>query len=500
MPIFNKLKNLFFGRNAASSLEESTQLPPDQEQASQGNSEGGLPRFLDSQAAPPESRLEPADPSINESPLFDQQQNHAIQMSIQSQFRVINESIEIARKSKNTDTRRSRIGVAQKILKEARAQAARFCIDVEGFEEAEAAIRNIQCALDSSAPGPPVGDTVIETGAFPLPSNASRELLKEATAFKKLKKFDVACEKLREAYAAEGSEYLMIEERLRLPMYLLLAGRGDEGWDELNRLNAFYTDEFSRPIIANQMRVFQKKEGKERVIAPVPEDARNHPSGPKTIGDLQTEPLSAWGDDSLISGMEFHATMQLRTPLRVLMRHGELHTDRDTPPPKIVEQAWEGIWTYKIKTWGEMGIDLKEFPESTVASDIGPVLPSKFFQFLIAFRQNIEDVSLSIDEKISRVRELCNEPEFHGVVAGYGGPEELLERAFPRVITSIDGLSVTVKNALIDAGLTSVERIEQAADDDLLALNGMGAVRLAKLRAFCSKYAGDKSAERFTAD
>jgi len=240
----------------------------------------------------------------------------------------------------------------------------------------------------------------------------------------------------------------------------------------------------------------QEKEGKEGVVTPVLEEANNHSSGPKTIGDLQTEPLRAWGDDSLISGLEFHATMQLRTPLRVLTRHGELHTDRDAPPPIIAEQAWEGIWTYKIKTWEELGIALNEFPESTVASDIGPVLPSQFLRFLIAVRQNIEDVSLSIEEKIARVRELCNKPEFLGFVAGYGGPEELLERAFPRVIGSIDGLSAKAKKSLIDAGFVCVERIDQASDGELLALNGMGAARLSKLRAFCNTYAGDKSLER----
>jgi hypothetical protein len=371
---------------------------------------------------------------------------------------------------------------------------------VDGFEQAEAAIKSIQDALDSSEPEWPLGDSVIENDAFPSLSNPSRELLKEATALKRLKKFDAACEKLREAYIADGSENLMIEDRLRLPMYLLLAGKGDDGWDELNRLNALYADEFSQSIIANQMRVFQKKEGKERVVAPVPEKAQSHSSERKTIGDLQTQPLSAWGDESLVSGLEFHATMQLRTPLRVLMRHGELHTEPSTPPPTIIQAQWEGVWVPKLRTWRELGIDLAETPVSTSASDIGQVLSSQFVPFLIAVRQNLEDGSLTINEKISRVSELSKVPEFSGFVVAYGGSDGLIDRLFPRVITSIDGLPVTVKNALIDSGLTSVERIEQASDDDLLALNGMGAVRLAKLRAFCSKYAGDKSAERFAAD
>ncbi|MDM8564246.1 hypothetical protein QUF74_01175 [Candidatus Halobeggiatoa sp. HSG11] len=92
--------------------------------------------------------------------------------------------------------------------------------------------------------------------------NHARELLKEATQLKKLKKFDEACDKLKEAYSAKGSEELMTKERLRLPMYLQLAGKNDEGWKILNELNITYTDAFSQLSIVNQMRIFLQKEKK----------------------------------------------------------------------------------------------------------------------------------------------------------------------------------------------------------------------------------------------
>jgi hypothetical protein len=499
MPILSKLKNFFFGRNAASSSEEATQWSCEQGQIVLGNSEGGVPKIIKGQAATPEPRSEHAEQSISEPRVFDQQQIDAIQMSIQSQFRVINESIDIARKSKNPDTRKSRISVAQNMLREARTLAARFCLEVDGFEEAEAAIRSLQGALDSGSPERLLCDVGIEVGVFPSPSSPSRELLKEATALKKLKKFDAACEKLREAYAADGSENLMIEDRLRLPMYLLLAGKGDEGWEELNRLNSLYTDEFSLPTIANQMRVFQKKEGKQRVVAPIPVKALGQSYEPMTIGDFQTQSLSAWGDDSLITGLEFHATMQLRTPLRVLMRHGEIHSDPSMPAPRIIQAPWEGIWVSKMRSWRELGIDLDELGESTSSSDVGQVFPSRYLPFLIAVRQVYEDGHLTLHEKISRLGNLSEVPEFSGFVAAYGGADALVNRLFPKVVESIEGLPVPAKDALLGAGLNSVEKIEMASDDELLALKGMGAVRLARLRAFCSAYVGDKSAVRIAA-
>ena len=66
---------------------------------------------------------------------------------------------------------------------------------------------------------------------------------------------------LRRAYDAPAMNPLMIEERLRLPMYLQLAGRSDEGWREMNRLNVTYADQFSQISIAARMATFLRNEG-----------------------------------------------------------------------------------------------------------------------------------------------------------------------------------------------------------------------------------------------
>ncbi len=93
-------------------------------------------------------------------------------------------------------------------------------------------------------------------------SVSARILLKEATQLKKEKKFDDACKKLEMAYSAPDAAELMIEERLRLPMYLQLSGKNDEGWKILNQLNIKYTDVFSQAEIADQMRIFLQREKK----------------------------------------------------------------------------------------------------------------------------------------------------------------------------------------------------------------------------------------------
>ena len=98
-------------------------------------------------------------------------------------------------------------------------------------------------------------------------SDDARTLLKEATALKRAKRYDEAVAMLRRAYDMPTASPMMIQERLRLPMYLQLAGRADEGGGEMNRLNITYVDQFSQISIAAQMANFLRKEGKYKNAA-----------------------------------------------------------------------------------------------------------------------------------------------------------------------------------------------------------------------------------------
>jgi len=104
------------------------------------------------------------------------------------------------------------------------------------------------------------------------PKKTGPELLLEATQLKKENKISEACEKLKEAYSANGylngygppdaKDEPCITDRLRLPMYLQIAGNSVSGWEELNRLNKKYTGVLEQPHISKQMRIFLNKEKK----------------------------------------------------------------------------------------------------------------------------------------------------------------------------------------------------------------------------------------------
>lgn len=89
------------------------------------------------------------------------------------------------------------------------------------------------------------------------------QLLKVAAQLKKEKRYDEACSTLMEAFSI-ADEQVALSHRLRLPSYLLLAGRTDEAWCCLNELNVQFTEPEAQAAIASEMVEVLKKEGRFR--------------------------------------------------------------------------------------------------------------------------------------------------------------------------------------------------------------------------------------------
>lgn len=420
-------------------------------------------------------------------------------MCIQSCFRVVNESIEIARKSNNLETKLSRLGVARNSLKEARKQASQFSLEVDGFDKAEAEINRIDEAMKAGTPTEIAGMPQIDAAY----TSAARNLLMKATELKRGKKYQEACEKLREAYLAEGAENLFIEERLRLPMYLQLAGKNDEGWDELNSLYASYDQSF-RPRIEHQMKIFLRKEKNESATNPVRVISQCNSSAlPSSVNAAQTKPIITTADESLSNslgrwksnqdiydGLRFSATMQLRTPLRVLLWHGKSHTDKNTEPPKIAIEMWEGMWLPKLRTFRELGVDIDE-PPSTMASHIGPICPQEYLPFLIAVREIVERPE-SIECRSQLLRAKLKDEPYRMYVDKHGGIEEIMDYFFPRFVDTIPAIASAAISELSRLGLDTPNRIAIATDETLLGIKGIGQAKLKAIRDYCAQIADNR--------
>ena len=191
----------------------------------------------------------------------------------------------------------------------------------------------------------------------------------------------------------------------------------------------------------------------------------------------------ALGADGLVVGLQFIATHQLRVPLRVLSRHGEVHRDMHSPAPIIAMAPFEGIWLPLTKTYRELGIDMDELPW-TVASDIGPVLSHDYLPFLVAMRSIVESEGTATARRGRLIDEL-RRSIWDDARNRSGGAYAVADRFFPPFIASIQGLPCEAASVLRAKGLKTAASLTRASDAELLAIKGIGPAKLKLLRAAC---------------
>lgn len=212
-------------------------------------------------------------------------------------------------------------------------------------------------------------------------------------------------------------------------------------------------------------------------------DEKSSTSNSQTIGSLQNKPIAEWGNRDIINGLEFSATLQLRTPLEVLKRHGEIFSGHDTPPQYAKEQ-WHGIWLPKTKTFRELGIDVNEMEEGSCASDAGSVKASEYLPFLLKFREIVEK-TLSVDEAIVSLEHLSKQDDNFKV---FWNKHKAVDADFPhsffyKQLATIEGIGSKTAKALYENGFKSIEEIKNATDNELLNIKGVGKSLLIKMRS-----------------
>ena len=188
-------------------------------------------------------------------------------------------------------------------------------------------------------------------------------------------------------------------------------------------------------------------------------------------------------NEDVISGMEFSATMQLRTPLEYLERHGDVFTDpKDFPD---IDRS-HGCLVPKLKSWKELGINLKESPEGSMASDIGPIPTSggKYLEFLKDFRRIVESDMLP-EERMRQILALRNINDDYaeimdmhddlrdGKLDKWCGYEKSL---------GLLGFDPRLSRNLWEAGFRSRNDIKQAANKQLMSVPGIGKAKTVKLK------------------
>ena len=202
----------------------------------------------------------------------------------------------------------------------------------------------------------------------------------------------------------------------------------------------------------------------------------------------------------VIKGYKFCATLQLRTPLRVLQHHGEVQQWSENGLPTYAHFLWEGIWlpiTYSFAELAAMEAKLRSADSSDdhafdeMASDIGPIPGDggTYLAFLKAFR-GIVEFAASPDEKREAINALSKDnPEFAKYISMHRSqasdwPDEWLGY---QEWLQITGIGTRIARRIYDAGFRLPEAIQQATDQELAAVKGIGKATIAEIRRVMSQ-------------
>lgn len=185
---------------------------------------------------------------------------------------------------------------------------------------------------------------------------------------------------------------------------------------------------------------------------------------------------AAAGNEDILAGYQFCATLDPRTPLYILLRHGKVAATLPTTSDRT--DPADGIWTPKPKSWKELGLAFKELPPSQIASSVGPVPEDggEFLKMLTVFRREVESSGTPIDRAERAFRAVHGNQKCRAFVSslGWTRPESLDEYVGFSDALGTPSLPFKLAKALYLEGFTSRSLLEGATDAMLLAVKGVG--------------------------
>ena len=201
-------------------------------------------------------------------------------------------------------------------------------------------------------------------------------------------------------------------------------------------------------------------------------------------------------DSDPISGWRYNATLQLRTPLKYLERHGEFSPGPQEPPMVGPAEGHlqdgtgfnpYGIWLPVIDNSKSL------LPPSTVATRatgwgpvrIGSEEERNLISFLKSFRYIVETAE-GLDQKLSELKDLSTSTpgNRHWWARCSEGSPLWPDSYFigELWIKLPKGVGSNMTEKLYQAGFRTVEEVQAASDGELLAVPGLGKGLLAKIR------------------
>jgi hypothetical protein len=198
----------------------------------------------------------------------------------------------------------------------------------------------------------------------------------------------------------------------------------------------------------------------------------------------------------LISGWRYSATLQLRTPLAYLERHGEFSPGPEQPPligpadNHLPDGTGFNPWGFWVQEIDYEGRGFSPPPPGRRATAWGPVqIDSEEERSLIAFLKSfrsIVETGDSLDQMLAELKELSTStPGNRHWWARCAGGDPLWPDSYFIGQLSINlpkGVGASRAEKLYLAGFRTLEEVQAASDGELLAIPGLGKGLLAKIR------------------
>lgn len=195
----------------------------------------------------------------------------------------------------------------------------------------------------------------------------------------------------------------------------------------------------------------------------------------------------------IVEGMQFHATCQLRTPIDVLKKHGEVFKGDGIPP--TYGSPGDGVWVPKLL---ETTYDFLD-KGATTASDAGPVDADEYVDYAIGLL-GIFESDMTIDDKMAQALVYAGSNDsknriesgllrFYGeeniadVMSLYISKSECFKFYLdkPNKLTLVDGVNKKIAAALESSGVITLRALSDMNDNDLININGVGKVSAQKI-------------------